>query len=55
MLPRALHPKMGQVLHRAPSLPVQGTQRSQLMKHTVSSRKTSLPVEQELQGTADKQ
>lgn len=55
VLPRALRPKMGQARHRAPSLPVQGTRRSQLMKHTVSSRKTSLPAEKEHQGTADKQ
>lgn len=54
MLTRALRPKMGQAQHRAPLLPVQGTQRSQLMKHTVSSRKASLPAGQKHQGTADK-
>lgn len=55
VLPRTLRPKMGQALHGAPSVPVQGTQRSLLMKHTVSSRKTSFPVKKEHQETADKQ
>lgn len=50
MFPRALCPKMGQARHRAPSLSVQGTRRSQLMKHAVSSRKTSLPDRQEHHG-----
>lgn len=54
VLPRALRPKMGQAQQRAPSPPVQGTQRSQLMKHTVSGRKIFPPAGPEHQGTADK-
>lgn len=54
VLPRALHPKMGQAQHRAEPVPVQGTQHSQIMKH-ISSRQKSLPAGQECQGTTEKQ
>lgn len=51
----ALHPKLGQVVHRAPLLPVHGKWHSWLMKHMGSSRKTSCAAGQKHQGIADKQ